>query len=288
LTAVEPEATIGARMNLHRTLARSALCVSITLPAIAMAQSVSKPQPAKGVILEFIDFADRYGSRLMAAFDSIPASRYDYRPTPVQQSIGYIAQHLEAANYGLCEQLGGPKPVRTAKDALADTIKARWPKDTLLARLDASFRYCDAAIGRLPALDSPPLAATLIGFETDLAEHYSQLSAYMRLIGMVPPSALPVRARTAIELAPAALSPFAGTYEIAPGIELEVSLRDGALFVRSNVGGGAPIRLWPQSATEFFVKNVDAQITFVRDPSGAVSGLVLHQYNRERTARKVS
>jgi hypothetical protein len=26
---------------------------------------------------------------------------------------------------------------------------------------------------------------------TDLAEHYSQVSSYMRLMGLVPPSALP-------------------------------------------------------------------------------------------------
>ena len=53
--------------------------------------------------------ADIFGGRLVAAFDSIPASRYDYRPTPPQQSVGHIAQHLENANYGLCERLGGAK-----------------------------------------------------------------------------------------------------------------------------------------------------------------------------------
>ena len=33
-------------------------------------------------------------------------------------------------------------------------------------------------------------ARYLILLVTDLAEHYSQLSSYMRLIGLVPPSAL--------------------------------------------------------------------------------------------------
>jgi hypothetical protein len=51
--------------------------------------------------------------------------------------------------------------------------------------------------------------------------------------------------------------------------------------------GGAAVRLWPETATDFFVKEVDAQITFTRDASGAVSGFVLHQYGRDRPARKV-
>lgn len=31
----------------------------------------------------------------------------------------------------------------------------------------------------------------LILLVTDLAEHYAQLAAYMRLLGLIPPSALP-------------------------------------------------------------------------------------------------
>ena len=34
-------------------------------------------------------------------------------------------------------------------------------------------------------------ARYLLAFVTDLAEHYSQIASYMRLNGMVPPSALP-------------------------------------------------------------------------------------------------
>jgi uncharacterized protein DUF3471 len=237
-------------------------------------------------MLQFQRFADIFGSRLVAAFDSIPASRYDYRPTPVQQSIGYIAQHLENANYGLCERFGDLKYQRTAKDSLADTVKARWPKDTLVARLRRSLDFCDTAIERAPRLQSPALASNLLAFETDLAEHYSQLSVYMRLLGMVPPSALRPRARTAIELPASALPQYVGLYEIVPGLEFDVTLRDGVLFVRPTMGGPT-VRLWPESANDFFVKEVDAQLTFTRDASGNVSGLVLHQFGRDRTARKV-
>jgi hypothetical protein len=59
-----------------------------------------------------------------------------------------------------------------------------------------------------------------------------------------------------------------------------------ALTIRSTLGG-APVRLWPETEAEFFVKEVDAQVTFTRVASGAVTGLVLHQYGRQRQAKKV-
>lgn len=125
------------------------IIVALALPTVLAAQSqaVAAPTP-NGAMLTFQRFADIFGSRLVAAFDSIPASKYDYRPTPVQQSIGYIAQHLEEANYSLCERVGDLKHSRAAKDSLADTVKAHWPKDTLVARLRSSLEFCDTALDR--------------------------------------------------------------------------------------------------------------------------------------------
>lgn len=179
------------------------------LPACLGAQSRSVPPDKPGstaVAQTFRAFGRPYGAYLIAAFDSIPEAQYSFRPTSIQQSIGYIAQHLEDANYQLCSQLGDPRYVRTAKDSLADSVKARWPKDTLIARVRASLVFCGEAIGRMTdarladTLQAGPPGATqpvlrvryLILLVTDLAEHYAQLASYMRLLGLVPPSALPL------------------------------------------------------------------------------------------------
>ena len=265
---------------------RAPLLVALLLPTLLAAQTPSAAPAADGVLQQFIRFADIFGGRLVAAFDSIPAGRYDFRPTPAQQSIGFIAQHLEDANYALCERMGTHRYAATAKDSLADSVKARWPKDTLVARLKASLDFCDAALQDAGPVTTAARASTLLAFETDLAEHYSQLATYMRIIGLVPPSALPPRPRTAIEMPAASLMPFAGTYQLAAGIELEVTMRDGALYIASNLGG-APARLWPESARDFFLREVDAQVTFVRDAGGTVTGLVLHQFGRDRSATRV-
>ena len=256
---------------------------STLMPVVLAAQTPAASEP-RGVMMAFETFADIFGSRLTAAFDSIPANEYGYKPTPVQQSIGYIAQHLEGANYGLCAQFTDLKYKLSAKDSLADTIKAKWPKDTLVARLKASLRFCDTALSRLTKLESPALASSLLAFETDLAEHYSQISSYMRLLGMVPPSALPPRKRTAITLAMSAMAPYAGLYELSDR-QFEVTLRDGSLFITPT--GGAARHLLPETPTDFFINEVDAQVSFARRPSGEVTGLVIHQFGRDRFAKKI-
>jgi uncharacterized damage-inducible protein DinB len=169
------------------------------------APPAAPPAPVSPIADTFRGFG-YYGGWLLAAFDSIPADRYGYKPAAPQQSVGYIAQHLENANYGLCDVLGSTKHTTTAKDALPDTVKATWPKDTLVARLRASLVFCRDALAPLtdaqlaeeitvhfpgnPERRAPRVRFVILLF-TDLAEHYAQIASYMRQLGMVPPSALP-------------------------------------------------------------------------------------------------
>src|SRR5437667_4098608 len=146
---------------------RALIVLTLVLPAVLAGQSPPTPELPNAVMLQFITFADIFGSRLVAAFDSIPAARYDYRPTPSQQTIGYIAQHIEDANYSLFERLGVVKHPRTPKDSLSVSVNAQWPKDTLVQRLDASLRFCETAMERMVNLDAPALALTLLAFDSD-------------------------------------------------------------------------------------------------------------------------
>lgn len=290
-------------MNRAGTISLAALLVPIVLHG--QRRRTDPPMP-NAITTSFKFIASHFGGLLLTAFDSIPAGRYAYRPTPAQQSVGYIAQHLVDANYGLCERLGTMTHETGAKDALPDTVKAAWPKDTLVARLRGSFAFCDSALAQLsdatlgvrvpygpPGAGATALPArSLLLFVTDLAEHYSQVASYMRLLGMVPPSALPARPHTAIDLPAAVLSQYVGTYDLppsalqdAPRLLLEVTLKDGALYVKP--GARPAARLWPETATDFFVKEVDAQVTFIKDASGAITGLVVHQYGENRAASKI-
>jgi len=50
--------------------------------------------------------------------------------------------------------------------------------------------------------------------------------------------------------------------------------------------GQEKVEIFPSSETEFFLKVVDAQITFVRGPGATVDQLVLHQGGRDTPAKK--
>lgn len=143
---------------------------------------------------------------LAQAFDSIPAAIFGYKPTPAQLTIGYIAQHLASDNYLFCNAFGAMKAPIPATDTLtADSVKATWPKDTLVAKLKTSLAFCEAAFAQLTDANlsemvelrfggnvrNVPRAQMVLGHVIDMADHYSQISNYMRLNGILPPTALP-------------------------------------------------------------------------------------------------
>ena len=178
--------------------------------ALAAQQPAPAGPPANPITTSFKGRITNLHRNIQQAFDSIPASKFSYKPTAAQMSIGNIAQHLANDNYFFCNNFGAVKGTRPAADTTtADSVKATWPKDKLMASLKDSFAFCDQAIAQV---DDTKLAdqitmtfngnsrtvtrsGMLLGHAIDLADHYSQLANYMRLNNIIPPTALP-RPRT--------------------------------------------------------------------------------------------
>jgi CubicO group peptidase (beta-lactamase class C family) len=76
-----------------------------------------------------------------------------------------------------------------------------------------------------------------------------------------------------------ALKPYLGVYEYQPGLNLTIT-RDGDHLV-AQLTGQPQLRIYPESPTKFFWKEVDAQIEFAKDSSGKVTGATLHQGGRD-------
>jgi hypothetical protein len=177
----------------------------LLLPVSLAAQQPAGP-PVNPVTTVFRTRTMGLQRNLAQAFDSIPESKFSYRPTPAQLTIGYIAQHLASDNYLFCNNFGDMKATLPAKDTeTADSVKAKWPRDTLIAKVKASFTFCENAFAQL---DDPKLAdqitmtfgtttrtqtraGMVLGHALDMADHYSQLANYMRLNNILPPTALP-------------------------------------------------------------------------------------------------
>ena len=88
--------------------------------------------------------------------------------------------------------------------------------------------------------------------------------------------------RVEITLPPASLSAYVGTYDVSPEFGFVVRLEGGKLIVQAT--GQGPLVLHAEKPDHFFLKEVDAQITFRRDASGKIDAAVLHQNGRETIA----
>ena len=99
------------------------------------------------------------------------------------------------------------------------------------------------------------------------------------------PKPQPPKQHTAIELSRDVLARYVGEYQLAPSFSLVVTLGDAGLVVQAT--GQQSFRLWPESETDFFLKEIDAQVTFVRDAQGVVTGLVLHQNGNNSPGKKI-
>jgi hypothetical protein len=193
---------ISANLIGHRMTSLRIAIAGVALPVALLAQ---QPQ-VNPITAVFKARIAAYHRNIAQAFDSIPESKFGYKPTPAQLTLGFIAQHVASDSYLFCSNFGAMKPTIEARDtSTPDSVKARWPKTELVSKLKASFAFCDQAIEQVTDATLPDaIAFTLGGAERkstrvnmvllhalDLADHYSQIANYMRLNGMLPPTALP-------------------------------------------------------------------------------------------------
>jgi hypothetical protein len=162
--------------------------------AIALLPRASSAQQANPVADAFRDNASQMAKNLIAAAEEFPADKYSYKPTPAQMSVGEIVVHLSRGNDYLCGTIGGVKAPERSNVSIADG------KAALIARLKETFAFCDQALAPLNDANlGEPLpffggskmtrAAVMTVTTGDWADHYSQYSNYLRLNGLLPPTA---------------------------------------------------------------------------------------------------
>jgi CubicO group peptidase (beta-lactamase class C family) len=88
------------------------------------------------------------------------------------------------------------------------------------------------------------------------------------------PDLAPIEHKEA-QLDPKVFDDYVGEYELAPGFTINVTREADKLWIQAT--GQPRAQIFPESQTKFFLKVVDAQVTFVKDSAGKVTHLVLHQ-----------
>ncbi len=130
---------------------------------------------------------------LVAAAKEMPADKYGFKATEKQMTFGHMVFHTARSNNGLCALAAGEK---RAQPELKDTD----PKEKLVATLEDSVSYCDGVLAKLsdktlgenlktPWGEEMTRAVLLLEINADQADHYSLAATYLRLNGLLPPTA---------------------------------------------------------------------------------------------------
>ncbi len=91
--------------------------------------------------------------------------------------------------------------------------------------------------------------------------------------------------RIEVAVDPKILDTYAGRYELSPTLSITISREGEGLVVQ--LTGQSKLQMFPESETKFFLRAVDAQISFVKDANGRVTHLILHQGGQDQKAGRV-
>jgi uncharacterized damage-inducible protein DinB len=129
----------------------------------------------------------------VGAIEAMPADKFSYKPTADQMTFGHLAAHIAESNNLFCSGAAAV-PVPKAEEA-----KETDGKDKLVAAVKASFDFCSDALSKM---DDSKLGESTDFFgqqasrgrialilASSWADHYAEAAMYLRLNGVLPPSA---------------------------------------------------------------------------------------------------
>jgi len=168
-------------------LSACALTLPLTTPAAAQDQA----NPISTTLKSELQRAQR---NLVAASEAMPADKYGFKPTPAQMSFGQLMLHVSGSNEFMCATIAGTTAPERAK------LAATAPKDAIVARIKESFDYCTTTLA--PVDDSKlgdmvpyfggrktSRGGAMVGLVGDWSDHYGASAIYLRLNGILPPTA---------------------------------------------------------------------------------------------------
>ncbi|HWG57735.1 MAG TPA: DinB family protein [Candidatus Acidoferrales bacterium] len=170
-------------------IAAAIILIAACLPAQQASQDEANP-----VSSDVRQIVSREAKNIMGAAEEMPADKYSYHPTPQQMTFGHLVLHMANSNNGLCSKISGMSAPDGEK--LTDTA----PKEKLVTALKASFDFCTQALSKVDdsklgeqitlfGTRKTTRAAAMISLTDDFYDHYSTAAMYLRMNGLLPPTA---------------------------------------------------------------------------------------------------
>ena len=139
----------------------------------------------------------RYGKNMVAAAEAMPAEKYGFKPSPEMNSFGHLMMHIAETNNTFCSKISG----QAAPDV---KLSESDPKDKLVAAMRASFMFCATALDKVDDsklgeqfmfFGNRPISrgGALVALGGSWTDHYATEAIYLRLNGILPPTAQPAK-----------------------------------------------------------------------------------------------
>ena len=189
-------------MKLTLVVSCLVMCAALALaqsstPAAKTPASPASQGPTKDPVATSLRLLlQRSQNNTAGAIEAMPADKFTYKPTPDQMTFAHLAVHVVEFNNSFCSKAADvPAPK-------VDEPKESDSKDQLVAAVKASYSFCTDALGKMDdsklgdtielfgGRQAPRAMAALI-LSSGWADHYSAAAMYLRLNGILPPSAQP-------------------------------------------------------------------------------------------------
>jgi uncharacterized damage-inducible protein DinB len=172
---------------MKRTFVIASLLLLATLAATAQTAS-----PISNALRDILPGRQK---NTIAAVEAMPADKFNYKPSADQMTFGHLVGHMIEANYLLCSKAAGVTAPKFEEAKESDS------KDKLVAALKTSFDFCSDTLAKM---DDSKLTETTEGFApgkqvtrgwfslvlaSNWADHYAEAAMYLRLNGVLPPTA---------------------------------------------------------------------------------------------------
>ncbi|HKO05450.1 MAG TPA: serine hydrolase [Candidatus Acidoferrales bacterium] len=99
------------------------------------------------------------------------------------------------------------------------------------------------------------------------------------------PLMAPPKEHKQVTVDPKLFEGYLGSYQLAPNFIISITREGDHLFEQAT--GQPKFEIFPEGDRDYFLKVVDAQITFITDSSGRSAELILHQGGRDQHAKRL-
>jgi CubicO group peptidase (beta-lactamase class C family) len=204
------------------------------------------------------------------------AKRVEGEPPPVKEHKevavdpkifgGYVGRYQLRPNFIITITREGDHLYAQATSQPRFEIFAEGERDFFLKVVDAQLTFVVDANGR----------ATSVVLHQNGADQPAK-----RMEGEPPPA----KEHKEVAVDPKTFDGYTGRYQLAPNFILAITRDGDRLYAQGT--GQRRFEIFAEGARDFFVKEFDAQLTFVVDANGRATGLVQHQNGRDMPANRI-